>query len=150
MLISELAEALVETLNSHPGKDWPDAEVALDYVGVMATPGLKVIVSPDLVQLTAEVSQGRKQFLNIYSVLLVHLIVGRSFEGLSLGSDVAPWSECKELLDVYQKTQKVLAFTWPSKTRLVSIEPQPVDEQQMDYRNFNVFTTFGYEVIAKR
>jgi hypothetical protein len=149
IFISDLAEAMVEILNSHPEKDWPDAEVALDYVSILASTGLKVIVSPDLVQLTAEQSQGRKQFLNVHSVLLVHLIVGRSFEGLSAGNDVAPWSECKELLDVYQKTQRVLAFKWPERTRLINIEPQPVDEQQMDYRNFNVFTTFGYEVISK-
>lgn len=149
MMISELAETLVETLNSHPEKSWPDAEVALDYVSVLSSPGLKVIVSPDLVQLTAEQSQGRKQFLNIHQVLLVHLIVGRSFDGLIKGNDVAPWSECKELLDVYQKTQRILAFNWPARTRLVSIDPQPVDEQQLDYRNFNVFTTFGYEVISK-
>lgn len=151
MLLSELAEEIVSILNAAPDKDWPDAEVALDYVGCLSTSsGMKVIITPELVQQTVESSQGRRRLVNTNEILIIHLIVGKRFTDMPNNDDVAPWFECKELLDIYHKSQRFLMFNWPEKVRLVSVEPHPVDEQQMDYRNFNVFTTFGYEQITCR
>ena len=146
MLLSELAEAIRDIVNNAPEKTWPDAKVALDYVTCLSSSSeMQVIVTPELVQMQRESSQGRRRIVKLHEVLLIHLIVGKGFEDLPTNEDVAPWDECKEILDIHHKIQRYVMFNWPPGLTLVDAEPQPVDEQQLDHRNFNVFTTFGYE-----
>lgn len=148
MLLSELSEQLLAILNSHPeGLGGVVARLTVDWVTALEQEGLQVILTPQFVQYTAEESQGRRQQITIHTVKYISLIVAKSLEQLPTSGDVAPWEETKDLLDIRERCEQYLIINWPAGTRLVDIESSQVDELQLDHRNFNAVTSFGYEIL---
>jgi hypothetical protein len=150
MLITDLALSIQESLNSTP-ESWDlelglEAVVAIDWVVVLNQSGIKVILSPELNQYNIEASPGRGgRKININVTKYVHLIIGKNFESLADTNDIAPWDELKQLLDIRELIELFMIRNQPLGVQLTSVEAQPVDEQQLDYRNFNTITSFGYE-----
>lgn len=160
MLLTEIAEAMVTMLNSSPGK-WTEvagveARTTLDYVTCMAKGTLQVLVVPEMVQYNLEQSthlRGSRRGSAIHqieAVKFVTLMVGKSFESLPTSDDVTPWDESKELLNIRERaTQFLIAnpITVNGKQlKLADIEEIPVDELELDNRNFVAVTQFGYEI----
>lgn len=150
MRLTELAETIRDFLNSTQ-ENWDqglglEAIVAVDWVNVLKQPGIQIIISPELNQYTIESSSGRKRIISVDTIKFLHLIIGKTFESLPNNDDVAPWEELKQICDIREDLEMLLISNWPPGTQLLSVETQPIDEQQLDYRNFNALTSFGYSV----
>ena len=150
MRLTELAETIRDYLNTTPG-EWDqglglEALVAIDWVNALKQPGIQVIISPELNQYTIDNSAGRKRIITLDTIKYIHLIIGKTFESLPNTDDVAPWDELKQIIDLREDLESLLIGNWPLGTQLVDVETQPIDEQQLDYRNFNALTSFGYQV----
>lgn len=150
MRLTELAETIRDYLNTTPG-EWDqglglEAIVAVDWVNALKQPGIQVIISPELNQYTIENSSGRKRIITLDTTKYVHLIIGKTFESLPDTDDIAPWNELKQIIDLREDLELLLISNWPPGTQLINVETQPIDEQQLDYRNFNALTSFGYTV----
>jgi hypothetical protein len=114
MLLTEIAEAIVELLNSSPGS-WTTesgivARVTLDWSTCLKSTDLQVLVVPEMVQYNMEASGHRKVYINTNKLKFVSIMVGKGFDSLPTDDDVAPWSDCKEMMDVRERiTQFMIA-----------------------------------------
>ena len=159
MLLTAIAEALVTKLNSSPGR-WTTitgvvAKPTLDWVTCLDRTSLQVLIVPEMVQYSLEQSQtlrGSKagQTHQVETIKFITLMVGKSFTELPTDDDVTVWEEAKSLLDIRERvTQFIIAnpISISGRTiKLADIEEIPVDELELDNRNFVAVTQFGYEV----
>lgn len=159
MLLTELAETITTKLNSSQEK-WTSetgvtARTTLDWVTCLSKTSIQVLVVPEMVQYTLDSSlplRGSKRgtFNQVEALKFVSLMVGKSFESLPTDDDVTPWAESKELLNIRERvTQYLLAnpIVFGGKTYgIADVEEIPVDELELDNRNFIAVTQFGYSV----
>src|SRR5690606_2650730 len=152
MLLTEIAEAVRDTLNSPPGK-WATgntgAKVTLDWAGCLSKTDLQVLIVPEMVQYDLENSSGRRKFIGVNTIKFISVMVGRGFNSLPTSDSICPWPEAKELMDVRERvTQFLIANSaLTGEVKLVDLEETPVDELALDHRNFVAMTQLGYEVI---
>ena len=151
MLLTELAEAIAELLNSSPEK-WTTetgivARVTLDWSTCLKKTSLQVLVVPEMVQYNVESAGHRSRFVNMSSMKFISIMVGKGFSSLPTNDDVAPWEECKEMVNVRERvTQFIISNPIPGAS-LQDIEEIPVDELELNHRNFLAMNQLGYEII---
>lgn len=151
MLLTELAEAIRDLLNSSP-ESWTEevgveARVTLDWSTCLKKTELQVLVVPEMVQYNVEQAGHRKYFVNMPRMKFVSIMVGKGFNSLPTDDDVAPWSECKEMVNVRERiTQYIIANPIPGLS-LQDIEEIPIDELELNHRNFLAMNQLGYEII---
>jgi len=151
MLLTEIAEALVELLNSSPEK-WTTesgivARTTLDWSTCLRKTTLQVLVVPEMVQYNLESAGHRKRFVNLSTMKFVSIMVGKGFSSLPTDDDVAPWDECKEMVNIRERiTQFVIANPIPGIS-LQDIEEIPIDELELNHRNFLAMNQLGYEIV---
>ena len=151
MLLTEIAEAIVELLNSSPGS-WTTesgivAKVTLDWSTCLKSTDLQVLVVPEMGQYNMEASGHRKVYINTNKLKFVSIMVGKGFDSLPTDDDVAPWSDCKEMMDVRERITQFMIANPIEGIALQDIEEIPVDELELNHRNFLAMNQLGYEVI---
>lgn len=151
MLLTTLVEAVVAIINSSPEK-WRGAEGAgisavptMDWVTCLSsTTDLQVLVSPEFNQYNLEGSTGRRTILSFTTAKYISITVGRGFKELPTNNDIAPWTECKAILNLRERiTQHVIANPIAG-LKIVDLEELPPDELQLDKRNFNSTIQIGF------
>jgi hypothetical protein len=151
MLLTDIAIALRDLLNLSPEK-WSaqagiEARLTLDWVTCLQKTSLQVLIVPEMVQYNLEQSDRRRRFTNVQATKFITIMVGKGFESLPTNDDVTPWEESKELLDVRERiTQFVIANPLPGLA-LIDIEEIPIDELELNHRNFIAVNQLGYQVI---
>lgn len=151
MLLTEIAEAIAELLNSSP-ESWTQEEgivarVTLDWSTCLKRTSLQVLVVPEMVQYNIEGAGHRKSFVNVPVLKFVSIMVGKGFSSLPINDDVAPWDECKELVNIRERiTQFIIANPIPGIS-LQDIEEIPIDELELNHRNFLAMNQLGYEIV---
>lgn len=151
MLLTELAEAIRDLLNSSP-ESWTEevgveARVTLDWATCLKKTELTVLVVPEMVQYNVEAAGHRKYFVNMPRLKFVSIMVGKGFNSLPTDDDVAPWVDCKEMVNVRERiTQYIIANPIPGVS-LQDIEEIPIDELELNHRNFLAMNQLGYEII---
>lgn len=159
MLLTELAETVTTLLNSSQESWTEDSGVVvrttLDWVTCLSKTSLQVLIVPEMVQYNISASTSirgtrRGRYHQVETTKFVSLMVGRSFLSLPTNDDVTPWAESKELLNIRERiTQYLLSnpITFGGKVYgLGDVEEIPVDEIELDNRNFIAVTQLGYEV----
>lgn len=151
MLLTNLAEAIVELLNASPEK-WTDdsgvvARVTLDWATCLKKTSLQVLVVPEMVQYGIEAAGHRRRFVNLSAMKYVSIMVGRGFNSLPTNDDIAPWEECKQLVDVRERITQFIIANPIEGASLQEIEEIPVDELELNHRNFLAMNQLGYEII---
>ena len=152
MLLTTLAETSVTLLNTSPEKwqaeePYITARITMDWVTSLKATELQVLVVPELVQYDMESSGGRRHpAVIVESTKFVSVMIGKGFSGIDLNNDVAPWSESKALLDLRERITQLIIGNPIPKAKLVDVEEMPVDEMQLDHRNFNAVTQFGFNL----
>jgi len=148
MLLTELAEAVTAHLNSSPERWAGDLEVIakteLDPSLTMLKE-LGVFILPQFVDYNMEVSAARGAPQVFVNMLHVSLIVSKVFEELPIDVGVANWSEAKVILDIRQRAEIwILQFATPKLT-LMAVDPNALEELELDNRNFVALTTFSFQ-----
>lgn len=148
MLLTTLTDTIVTSLNSSP-EIWTELSVTavatLDWSGCLTKTQLQVLIVPEMVQYNLEQSARRRTIITTNSVKFVSVMVGKGFESLPTGDDVAPWADCKAMLDIRERITQFLISLPISGVALIDIEEIPVDELELNHRNFVAVTQFGYE-----
>lgn len=145
--LSQLAETITTILNANLPPEIR-AVTTLDWVAYLTSnKDLTVLVCPDLNQYNIETSTGRKRLLQVHVTKYINVIVGKTFVGIDQSGDVAPWAESVDIINTREMIEEILIANWPEGTQLVSIESAPIDEQELDNRNFSSITAFGYDVM---
>lgn len=159
MLLTELAETVTSLLNSSQER-WTAVEgvtvrTTLDWVTCLSKTSLQVLIVPEMVQYNLDGSlplrgSRRGTYNQVEATKFISLMVGKSFETLPTNDDVTPWAESKELLNIRERiTQYLLTnpITFGGKVYGIGdVEEIPVDELELDNRNFIAVTQFGYSV----
>lgn len=152
MLLTELAENVQQRLNANkvewaPTNKSIKADVCIDWVTASCSPGLKVLVVPELNQYLTNESNSREWVKNLQITKYLSIIVAYTFETQSYNDTIAPWNEIKFILDVREKIELFLISQSYNDIKLLitDIESQPVNEQELDRRNFNAITSFGFD-----
>jgi len=151
MLLTDIAVAIKDLLNSSPG-EWTSeagvvARVTLDWATCLNKTELQVLVVPEMVQYNIEQSDRRRKFITVNSMKFVSIMVGRGFTDLPTDDDVAPWAESKTLMDTREKiTKYIISHPLPG-IDLMDIEEIPVDELELNHRNFIAVNQLGYQVL---
>lgn len=152
MLLTELAETIAELLNSSP-ESWCgdetgiEARVTLDWAGCLRKTALQVLVVPEMNQYQTEAAGHRKHFVNIGTLKFISIMVGKGFNSLPTSDDVAPWEETKSLLDIRERVTQFVIANPIEGASLQDIEEMPVDELELNHRNFLAMNQLGYEII---
>lgn len=152
MLLTELAEAIVTLLNSSP-ESWCgdevgiEARVTLDWAGCLSKTSLQVLVVPEMNQYNVEAAGHRKTFVNMPVLKFVSIMVGKGFTSLPTTDDVAPWTETKPLVDIRERITQFIIANPIEGAALQDIEEMPVDELELNHRNFLAMNQLGYEII---
>jgi hypothetical protein len=151
MLLTEIAEALVELLNSSPEK-WTTetgivARTTLDWSTCLRKTTLQVLVVPEMVQYNLESAGHRKRFVNVPALKFVSIMVGKGFNSLPTDDDVAPWEECKEMVNIRERITQFIIANPIAGISLQDIEEIPIDELELNHRNFLAMNQLGYEII---
>lgn len=149
MLVTQLVDDIVAALNLSPEK-WGDGTLAIatmDYVTCLSKTQLQVLVVPDLVTYNFEAPASRRRINNVSTLKSISIMVGKSFVGLALNDDVAPWAETKGLMNIRERICQFLIATPIPGLALVGIEETPVDELALDERNFIAISTFNYDTV---
>lgn len=145
--LSQLAEDVTAILNNHLPPEIR-AVTTLDWVAYLTSnKQLTVLVCPDVNQYNIETSTGRRRLVQVHVTKYINVIVGKTFVGIDQSGDIAPWSESVDIIDTREMIEDILVANWPNGTQLVSIEAAPIDEQELDNRNFSSITAFGYDVM---
>lgn len=151
MLLTEVAEAVTELLNSSPEKWCGDedlrAKEALDWITCLRKTELQVLIVPDSCAYNLEnVSARRRQVLTETTKTVV-VMIAKGFIGLDTDNDVAPWSESKELLNIRERISQFLLANPIEGLKIVNLEEVAVDELEIDHRNFMAMSQISYQVI---
>ena len=150
MLLTDLAEALTEHLNSSPGKWAGDLEVLakteLDPSKLML-PELGVYILPQFVDYNTEPTGARNKVIQaLVSTLHVSLVVSKVFLELPISDGVANWDEVKVIQDVRQRAEIwILQFPPIPGLTVAGVDPNALEELELDNRNFVALTTFSYQ-----
>ena len=151
MLLTEIAEWIVTQLNSSPEKWTEDSGVVarntIDWATCLRDSNIQVLVVPEMVQYNMEASTGRTRKITVNTLKMVSVMIGKGFTSLPTNDDVAPWAECKELLNVRERVTQFLIDAHDPRFTLVDIEEIPVDELELNHRNFIAVSQFGYELL---
>jgi hypothetical protein len=151
MLLTDIAEQLTTLLNTSP-EEWTTesdvvARTTLDWATCLRKSTLQVLVVPEMVQYNIEQSQRRLTFTNANTMKFISIMVGRGFNDLPTDDDVAPWSECKALMDTRERITQFIIANPLEGIDLMDIEEIPVDELELNHRNFIAVNQLGYQVI---
>lgn len=149
MLLSELAVNLTAHLNTNKAK-WTTSNITVKteldpYLCIL--PELGVYIVPGFIQynVSASGTRPRRVVGQTNNTLFCNLIVSKVFTELPTGDGVANWSEAYPIVDLRERAERYLMkYTFPGIT-LASVEPQPIEEAELDNRNFIAMTTFGFE-----
>jgi hypothetical protein len=151
MLLTELAEAVTQFLNDRRA-DWaPEtvtAKTELDPDKMLIN-ALGVYITPLATNYSFDGAQGRGRLVTSLYTPRLALIVSRVFTELrTMDSDgVTNWSEAKIMLDTREKAELViLEFQSPNLT-LLSVDPEPPEELELDHRNFVAMTQFTWQGV---
>lgn len=154
MLLTELAENLTKYLNDNK-TSWDGGSITvkteLDPDKFMLEE-LGVYVVPLFSLYNADEGRGRAVRQGVIETLYVNLIVSKVFVELPISDGVANWDEAKPIITIRQKAERFL-MGWDGTDissvqqhiALASVDPQPVEELELDNRNFVALTTFGWE-----
>lgn len=150
MLLTQLAQELTDNLNSSPEK-WCEesgvtARLTLDWATCLNSDVLQVLIVPDFVQFNLEQSQGRRGWHQLNTTKYISVIVGRKFQLRPTSNDVAPWVECKSLVDTRERIVQFALANPVSGYKVTEIEEQPIDEMELNNRNFVAVSALGYGV----
>jgi hypothetical protein len=151
MLLTEIAEAVAELLNSSPGS-WTtesgiEARVTLDWSTCLKKTSLQVLVVPEMVQYNIEAAGHRKRYVNVNTMKFISIMVGKGFTSLPTNDDVAPWAECKEMVNIRERITQFIIANPIAGISLQDIEEIPIDELELNHRNFLAMNQLGYEII---
>jgi hypothetical protein len=153
MYLDELVDAVVELLNSSQ-ESWVgdfevEAQPTLDWATCLTKTELQVLVVPDINGYNLEQSLGRRNYIQLNTTKNIMVMVGKGFELLSESDDVAPWEESKVLIRLRESIAKFLIANSPiEKMKLISVEDVPIDELEMDHRNFIAVVQLAYEDLT--
>lgn len=148
MLLTNLVETLVTYLNSNT-EVWAEelsiaAKAELDPSAIVLS-DLGVYLVPNFVAYNLEGIKPRGQAIGTNDTLYVDLIVSRVFSELPSGDGVANWNEAKVLMNIRERCERRLIAWDGVGLTIVSIDPNPLVQLELDHRNFVAITTFGYE-----
>ncbi len=153
MLLTTLAEEVTAFLNNDVSIWTPETitvKTELDpYLCLLSELGVYIV--PGFIQLNIAASGTRPRSRpppQSNRSLFFNLIVSEVFDDLPTGDGVANWGEAKAIVDTRQRAEeRLMQFKSSSSSSLtlVSVEPQPIDEAELEVRNFIAMTTFGYE-----
>jgi len=150
MLLTKIAQELTDTLNSSPEKWCSEsgvkARLTLDWATCLKADILQVLIVPDFVQFNLEQSQGRREWQQLNTIKYISVIVGRKFKMLPTSNDVAPWEECKSLVDTRERVVQFALANPVYGYKVTEIEEQPIDEMELNNRNFVAVSALGYGV----
>lgn len=153
MHLTELAEALTQYLNDHKD-EWSteqiNAKTELDPDKCLLNE-LGVYVVPEYVIYTLQSGARSRGARNqVVETLRVALIVSRVFQEMRAASSdgVTNWEEAKPLLDMRQDAERVLIGYGDSTLTLSDVDPSPIEELELDHRNFVAITSFGWEQVS--
>jgi hypothetical protein len=140
MYLDDLVDAVVELLNSSQ-ENWAggfevEAEATLDWATCLEKNALQVLVVPDINTYNLEASPGRRNYIQLNTQKNIMVMVGKGFNLLSESDDVAPWDETRVLIRLRETIGKFLIANPIENLRLLSIEEIPIDELELDHRNF--------------
>ena len=154
MLLTELTDLIVEQLNDKQSLWKPPGLVVkaiptIDWVGAIYETGFKVLVVPELIQYNIGEDNTREKVKTLSKIKYISVLVGKTFTSKTDINQAATWDETKDISDARERIEDLLVTTnyFPQKLTLVEVESQPIDEQELDRRNFNAVTSFGFENI---
>lgn len=152
MLLTELTELIVSILNDtrniwKPANNVVTAVPVIDWVQTLYNPGLKVLVVPELNQYIIDESNTREKVKVLSQVKYVSVLIGFTFTDPTLNNTAATWAQTKMISDTREHIENIITTTDYStqKIALVEVEAQPIEEQELNRRNFNAVTSFGFE-----
>ena len=125
------------------------AKVELDPL-LCCLPELGVYIGPSTVMYILQGNRARNKQQCTQRVHAVNLIVSKQFLDLPQeGTEgIANWDEVVPLIDKREEAEQLLIDAAHNSFTLSDVQPQPLEEIQMDYRNFIAMTTFFYEEIT--
>jgi hypothetical protein len=154
MLLTKLAENVQQRLNDNRDQWAPEtkavkAEVCIDWVTAVCSPGFKVLVIPELNQYLADDSNSREWVKKLQITKYLSIIVGYTFEEPTYNDTIATWEESSFILDTRERIEIfLLSQSYEEQKLLITdIESQPVNEQELDRRNFNAITSIGFDQL---
>lgn len=106
---------------------------------------LGVYIMPQFIDYGIEASRPRGQPKILSNTLHVSLVVSKVFVDLPIGSGVANWDEAKIILDVRQRAELWLMQFSTSSMTIIGAEAEPLEELELNNRNFVALTTFSFE-----
>ena len=152
MLLTLLAEQVKARLNANKAIWLPDeivteAEVTIDWVTEICQPGFKILIVPELNQYTADETNSRERIKGLQVTKYLSIIVSYTFKEHTYNDTAATWAESKFIIDVRERIELFLLQQSYSDLDLliVDIESQPMNEQELDRRNFNAITSIGFD-----
>jgi len=152
MYLDELVDAVVELLDSSQEIWAGDLEVvpeaAVDWATCLLKQQLQVLVVPDVNAYNLEQSPGRRTPIQLNTSKNIMVMIGKGFELLSESDDVAPWTESKVLIRLRESIAKFLIANQIENLKLISIEEVPIDELEMDHRNFIAVIQVAYQDLT--
>jgi len=151
MLLTELAESVTAFLNDRRA-DWaPESVTAKTELDPdkMLLNELGVYITPLVVNYGFDGVQSRGGAITIQRSMRLALIVSRVFTELRpMGSDgVTTWEEAKNLVDCRERAEKVIIQYQTSSLSLLDVDPDPIEELELDHRNFIAMTSFTWQDI---
>ena len=151
MLLSELAEAVTNYLNAQRSEWAPETVVAKTELDPdkMLINGLGVYIVPITINYSSDGVAPRGGIIPIQRALRLALVISRVFSQLpTMGSDgVTNWEEAKIMLDTTEKAEKVIMGFQTSALTLIDVEPNPIEELELDHRNFVCLTSFAWQEV---
>lgn len=151
MLLTELVENVVYRLNQNKSVWVPNgksvvAKPCIDWVTEVYNPGFKVLVVPELNQYLADETNSREWIKNLEVTKYLSILVNYTFEKSTYNDTAATWDESKLILDTKEHIEKFLIREsyQDIKMLITDIESQPINEQELDRRNFNAIITLGF------
>lgn len=151
MLLTALAENIRDRINSNKELWTPDdlsrkAEACIDFVTPVSQPGFKLLVVPEMNTYLADETNSRQKVVTLDVTKFITIIVGYTFESQTYQDTVATWEEASFILDVREKIELFLLTQCYQDINLLitDVDPQQINEQELDRRNFNAITSFGF------
>lgn len=154
MLLTDLAVNIAERLNKNKSiwNKLPlvvDAEVCIDWVSEVCQDGYKVLVVPELNQYASDETTTREHVKVLNVNKYISILVGYTFSSLPTNDTVASWKEMKYIVDTRELLEMFLIkgdYT-DLGLNISEIESQPINEQELDRRNFNAVTSIAFNDV---